>query len=139
MPIYQTSNEEETSALAAKIAATCKGGEVFLLHGPLGAGKSQFARGFIKALAGDKTDVPSPTFTILQTYDTEKGPIFHFDLYRLHNPEEVIEIGWEDAISGRNIVLAEWPERAGSFIPKRARNIRITTGAGSEREISIDE
>lgn len=139
MPIYQTQSEEETSVLAARIAASCKGGEVFLLNGPLGAGKSLFARGFIKELAGKHIDVPSPTFTILQTYETAKGTVYHFDLYRLHSPEEVIEIGWEDAVSGRNIVLAEWPERAGSFLPKKARYIRITPKGGTMREIEIDE
>lgn len=138
MPIYQTRSEEETAALAAKIAATCRGGEIFLLDGPLGAGKSLFARGFIKSLAGKHIDVPSPTFTILQTYETLKGPIWHFDLYRLHSPEEMIEIGWDDAVSSDGIVLVEWPERAGNFIPKRAKRIRIAPGPGNEREITID-
>lgn len=112
---------------------------MFLLEGPLGAGKSAFARGFVKALAGKHIDVPSPTFTILQTYETDKGPIYHFDLYRLHDPEEVIEIGWEEAIGGKNIVLAEWPERAGTFLPKKARYIRITPGTDGAREFAIDE
>lgn len=139
MPIYHTHNEDETARLAAILARDCKGGEMILLQGPMGAGKSLFARGFIQALIGPETEVPSPTFTLVQTYDTAKGMIWHFDLYRLQDPEEIYEIGWEEAQTGRNIALVEWPERAGRFLPKKARQVTITPIGDKEREIVIDE
>lgn len=139
MPNYVTHNENETKDLAVKLAKSCRGGEIFLLHGTLGAGKSFFARAFIQALIGEDTDVPSPTFTLLQTYESSKGLISHFDLYRLQEPEEVFEIGWEDAVNGNGITLAEWPERALPYIPKHARNIRLTILEHGVREIEIEE
>lgn len=139
MPIFHCQSEEDTKRLAAQLAQTCRGGEVFLLHGTLGAGKSLFARGFIQSLAGEDTEVPSPTFTLVQTYDSAKGEIWHFDLYRIQDPDEIFEIGWEDATNGVNITLAEWPERAGPYMPQNARNIRLTIMEDGSREIEIDE
>ena len=132
-----THSEDETAALARSTAAAAKAGDVFLLEGPLGAGKSVFARGFIRTLCGAQTDVPSPTFTLVQTYDTPDAAIWHFDLYRLEDADEIYEIGWEDALSG--IVLLEWPERLGKHIPPHARRIVIETSGGESRRITIDE
>lgn len=137
MAVFTTTTESETAAIAAQLAAMASAGDVFLLEGPLGAGKSVFARGFIRALCGGDTDVPSPTFTLAQTYDAPRAAIWHFDLYRLEDPEEIYEIGWEDARSG--IVLLEWPERLGPYVPPRARRIVIETLDGESRRITIDE
>lgn len=133
-----THSEDESTALASKTAASAKGGDVFLLEGTLGAGKSVFARGFIRALAGSDTEVPSPTFTLVQTYDTAKAPLYHFDLYRLEDPEEIYEIGWEESLAG-GIVLVEWPERLGSHVPAHARRIKIEIMDDDRRRITIDE
>ena len=104
-----TSNsEEDTIAFAQTYARESVNGDVFTLQGPLGAGKSVFCRAFIQELAGKTLDVPSPTFTLLQNYDTSKGTIWHFDLYRIENPQEIYEIGWEEALSD-GILLIEWP------------------------------
>lgn len=138
MAITHTHSEDETAALARKIAAGAKPGDVFLLEGTLGAGKSVFARGFVRALTGADTDVPSPTFTLVQTYDTAKGTLYHFDLYRLEDPEEIYEIGWEEALSG-GIALVEWPERLGPHTPPKARRITIDITEKESRRISIDE
>lgn len=138
MAVHQTHAEPETAALAAEIAASARGGDIFLLEGPLGAGKSVFARAFVRALCGECTDVPSPTFTLVQTYETEEATLYHFDLYRLEDPEEIYEIGWEDALSG-GIVLVEWPQRLGPHVPKNATRIRIETLGGESRRITIDE
>lgn len=138
MAVHEINAESETTALAAKIAASAKGGDIFLLEGPLGAGKSVFARAFIRALCGEDTDVPSPTFTLVQTYETKDDPLYHFDLYRLEDPEEIYEIGWEDALSG-GIVLVEWPQRLGPHLPQNATRIRIETLAGESRRIAIDD
>ena len=137
MAVFQTSSESETTALAAKIAAEAKAGDIFLLEGPLGAGKSVFARGFIRALCGEETDVPSPTFTLLQTYEAPKASLWHFDLYRLEHPEDIYEIGWEEAFS--NIMLVEWPERLGRLIPKSVTRITIETLSGESRKITIHD
>jgi tRNA threonylcarbamoyladenosine biosynthesis protein TsaE len=109
----QADSEEATARLAADIAPLLHPGQVILLRGPLGGGKTVFARALIRALTGEKDlEVPSPTFTLVQTYDTPNAPIWHFDLYRLKSPEEIYELGWEDAFSG--ITLVEWPERIDS-------------------------
>ena len=138
MTSRNTNTEQETAAFAAEIARSAKGGDIFLLEGPLGAGKSVFARGFIRALCGKDTNVPSPTFTLVQSYETETAPLYHFDLYRLEDPDELYEIGWEDALAG-GIVLVEWPQRLGPHRPARARHIQIETMDGESRRITIDE
>lgn len=115
-------NEKETISFAKKFAKTLKGDEIIALWGTLGMGKTVFAKAIIQALTGRKEDVPSPTFTLLQTYDTPIGQVFHFDFYRLKNPTEAYEIGIEDAFES-GICLIEWPEKIGKLLPKKAINI----------------
>ena len=133
-------DEHDTAELAVKFAKMAKKGDVFALYGTLGMGKSVFARAFIQALC-DVEDVPSPTFTLLQTYLSSKGEIYHFDLYRLKHPDEVFELGFEDAIYG-GISLIEWPENAGCWLPKDIIKINIVsheTGRVFSIETSSDE
>lgn len=137
MGLYDSHGEDETAAIAAGLAAAAQAGDVFLLEGPLGAGKSVFARAFIRTLCGAQTDVPSPTFTLVQTYETKRAPLWHFDLYRLEDPAEIFELGWEDRADA--ICLIEWPERLGPYKPARARMIRIATVDAQTRRISIDD
>jgi tRNA threonylcarbamoyl adenosine modification protein YjeE len=102
---------EATDALGAELAAGLKPGDLVLLLGDLGAGKTALARAIIRTLAGDaELDVPSPTFALVQPYDTPKGTVLHADLYRLGDPREVDELGLLDNPAA--IVLVEWPERA---------------------------
>jgi tRNA threonylcarbamoyl adenosine modification protein YjeE len=104
-------SENDTTAEATKLARNLKPGALLLLRGTLGSGKTVFARSLIRTLTGDASlEVPSPTFTLVQTYDSAKGPIYHFDLYRLKSSEEIYELGWEEALS-EGIVIVEWPER----------------------------
>ena len=117
--------EEDTKKLAQKLADNAKKGDVFALYGTLGMGKSVFARAFIQKLCCVE-DVPSPTFTLLQTYSSSKGEIYHYDLYRLKHPDEVFELGFEDAVYG-GITLVEWPENAGSWLPKDIIKINIVS------------
>lgn len=126
----------DTQRLAQKYAGNAKNGDVFTLQGPLGAGKSEFARAFIQHLMGADTDVPSPTFTLVQTYESSKGLIWHFDLYRLENAEEIYEIGWEEALS-EGILLIEWPERLGALMPLDYTEIIITPLSDESRHIDI--
>ena len=107
-------------------------GDAILLEGPLGAGKSAFARAFLRALAGDAgLEVPSPTFTLVQTYDTPRGPAHHFDLWRLDGPDALGELGWDDM--QRDIVLVEWPDRLGELAPPGALRIALAVAGETAR------
>ena len=130
-------SEQETISFAKKFAKTLKGNEIIALWGTLGMGKTVFVKAIIQELTGRKEEVPSPTFTLLQTYDSPIGEIFHFDFYRLKNPEEAYEIGIEDAFES-GICLIEWPEKIGGLLPKHAINIHFEmTNKG--RKISVGE
>jgi tRNA threonylcarbamoyladenosine biosynthesis protein TsaE len=104
-------DEAATTALGRAVAPLLRPGDAVLLEGLLGMGKSTLARGLIRALAGTDVDVPSPTFTIVQVYDTSP-PVAHFDLYRLERPSEAAEIGLDEALD-LGCAVIEWPERLG--------------------------
>ncbi|MBO7483679.1 MAG: tRNA (adenosine(37)-N6)-threonylcarbamoyltransferase complex ATPase subunit type 1 TsaE [Alphaproteobacteria bacterium] len=130
-------SETDTLQFAKEFSNTLKGDEIIALWGTLGMGKTVFARGIIQSLLGKKEEVPSPTFTLLQTYNTPKGEVFHFDFYRLKSPDEAYEIGIEDAFES-GICLIEWPEKIGSLLPKNTINVYFEmTSKG--RQISIGE
>ena len=108
---YKALSPDDTHRIAQELAKTAQIGDIYTLNGTLGAGKTHFARGFIHAATHNPDqDVPSPTFTLVQLYDGQNYPIWHFDLYRLEHPDEIYEIGWEEAISNA-VLLVEWPER----------------------------
>ncbi|MDX6804612.1 tRNA (adenosine(37)-N6)-threonylcarbamoyltransferase complex ATPase subunit type 1 TsaE [Terrihabitans rhizophilus] len=124
-------DEAATTRLAAALAPLLKPGDVVALAGDLGSGKTTFARQVIRRIAGDpELDVPSPTFSLIQTYDTPRGTVLHADLYRVADPEELLEIGW-DEVGGGVIALVEWPERAGSDLASGA--LRLTFSIDPER------
>jgi len=124
MPIIART-EEETSAVAARLAARARPGAVLLLEGPLGAGKTCFARAYLRALTGEAgLIVPSPTFTLVQTYDSPAGPVWHYDLWRLADDKGLAELGWDEALTG--IVLVEWPDRLGRQTPARATRVTLS-------------
>jgi tRNA threonylcarbamoyladenosine biosynthesis protein TsaE len=132
-------DESETQRLGEKLAAIARPGDVLLLEGQLGAGKSSLARAFIRALMGDsRLAVPSPTFTLVQSYETPGGAeIFHYDLWRLDGPGALEELGWDEALSG--ITLVEWPDRLGDLTPSHAWRLLLSlSGAGREIEIEGD-
>ncbi len=119
-------DETATGMLAAAIAQLAKPGDVIALRGDLGAGKTSFARAFIHA-SGIAEEVPSPTFTLVQTYRAQVALIWHFDLYRLRSPEEAWELGIEDAFCD-GISLIEWPDRIGLLLPERRLEIAFAFG-----------
>lgn len=124
---YISNSEADTVKVAEDLGTDLSGTEVIFLRGDLGAGKSVFARALIRFLCGDKTlEVPSPTFTLVQTYEWPKGEILHFDLYRLEDPEEIYNLGWEDAL-GNTLMLVEWPERLGGHIPLKYFEVFLET------------
>jgi len=122
-----------TEALAASVARLARAGDVILLEGELGAGKTAFARAFLRSATGNPAlEVPSPTFTLVQRYDTPAGPVQHFDLWRLPGPDSLTELGWEEARD--DIVLVEWPDRLGSLRPADALTVvLLATGPDSRR------
>lgn len=124
-------DEAATAALGARLAALARPGDVILLSGPIGAGKSHLARAFIRARLGREEEVPSPTFTLIQTYGPPGDEIFHADLYRLTHPDEVWELGLDEAFS-RAICLVEWPDRLGAHLPPGALRLELST-AGEGR------
>ena len=128
-------DEQGTSRLGEDIAAALKAGDIVALQGDLGAGKTTLARAIIRSLAGDPAlEVPSPTFTLVQAYDT-RIPVYHFDLYRLGSPEELEELGLDEAaVSG--VVLIEWPERAGNRISGAVTVALREESEGRQAEIS---
>lgn len=130
----------ETQAFATLVAEVSQPGDVITLQGDLGAGKSEFARAFIRSLLGLDTQVPSPTFTLVQLYDETDLPVWHFDLYRLEKAEEVWELGLEEALEG-GICLIEWPERLPRISLKNHLHIHIHYEGGLTRrlvEVTLD-
>ena len=129
-------NPAATAAAAGRLAELCQPGDVICLFGDLGAGKTTFARGFLRAL-GVTDEIPSPTFNLLLTYDTAACTIWHFDLYRLNEPNEIIELGFEDALAD-GISLIEWPDRLGNWLPERRIEIYlIETKADTRRQLRL--
>src|SRR5215831_17568551 len=123
MAVAELPDEAATAALAARVSALAATGDIIALKGDLGAGKTTFARHFIRARGGTE-EVPSPTFTLVQVYELGAAPIWHFDLYRIKSSEEAWELGIEDAFS-EGISLIEWPERLGSLLPQRRLEIEF--------------
>jgi len=121
-------DEAATGRLGAAIAPLLAPGDVVALSGPLGAGKTALARAIIEALTG-KREAPSPTFTLVETYDAPRFTLHHFDLYRLEKAEEVHELGFEEALEG--VCLIEWPERIARLLPRETLLVRLSIeGAG---------
>lgn len=122
-------DEAKTHALGAKLASLCRAGDVIALFGDLGAGKTTLVRGMIQALLGEDTEVPSPTYTIVQTYELGDTALWHFDLYRVESPEELVELGFDEALD--DISVIEWPQHAGHLLPERRLSIELeTSGTG---------
>src|SRR5262249_29154122 len=128
-------NETATAALATALAACVRQGDVIGLSGPLGSGKTTFARYFIGARLG-VAEVPSPTFTLVETYQPAAGPaIWHFDLYRIEAPDDAYELGIEDAFAD-GIALIEWPERLGTLMPREHLQVALTAGTDETARIA---
>jgi len=139
-PVRRTVDEPALTALATRMARLAVAGDVIALHGPLGAGKSTFARQFIRSFGSAHgnavDDVPSPTFTLVQTYALGDDVIWHFDLYRIGAADELWELGLEEALGG--ICLIEWPEKALAFLPADRLDLYLDhTGNDLERQLML--
>ena len=122
--VYETYSPEETYKLGEKLGKKAKQGQIICLNGDLGVGKTVFTKGFAKGLEIDDI-VNSPTFTIVQVYDDGRLPLYHFDVYRIGDPEEMYEIGYEDYFFGDGVCLIEWSTLIEELIPKEATKIEI--------------
>jgi tRNA threonylcarbamoyladenosine biosynthesis protein TsaE len=127
-------NADETARLGAWLAPRLQVGDCLLLTGPIGAGKSHLARTIIQTRLGQAEDVPSPTFTLVQSYQADVE-IWHADLYRLSHPDEVLELGLETAFETA-ITLIEWPDRLGRFTPTGAIHLKFSLSADG-RQVDI--
>ena len=122
--IRESFGVEETFAIGMELAGKCSAGDIVLLNGDLGVGKTAFAKGFGKGL-GVETPVSSPTFTIMQIYEEGRLPLYHFDVYRIADVEEMDEIGYEDYFYGRGVCLVEWAELIQELLPKQVTEVLI--------------
>ena len=122
--ILESFSREDTFRLGEEYGRSAKPGEIFCLEGDLGVGKTVFTKGFAAGL-GINEPVNSPTFTILQIYESGRLPLYHFDVYRLGEPEEIEELGYEEYFFGEGVCLIEWPGRVEDYIPENARFVRI--------------
>ncbi|MFD2741272.1 tRNA (adenosine(37)-N6)-threonylcarbamoyltransferase complex ATPase subunit type 1 TsaE [Sulfitobacter aestuarii] len=122
---------DHTARCAQLLAPLLGPGDVILLEGDVGAGKTHFARALIQSILLALEDVPSPTFTLVQSYETTVGPLWHADLYRLTSVYEVEELGLTEAFENA-ICLVEWPDRLGLLIPPQALRITLETGSGDD-------
>ncbi|MBX9804643.1 MAG: tRNA (adenosine(37)-N6)-threonylcarbamoyltransferase complex ATPase subunit type 1 TsaE [Alphaproteobacteria bacterium] len=136
MTFTYTLTQQDLSSLVQPLAEALRPGDVIALWGDLGVGKTTFARILIQTMVGQDIDVPSPTFTLVQAYDTPQGEVWHCDLYRLKDPEEVFELGLEDAFH-EAICLIEWPERLADLLPRRRIDITFKIVNETTREITI--
>jgi tRNA threonylcarbamoyladenosine biosynthesis protein TsaE len=127
---------DATERLARALAPRLKPGDVLLLEGPIGAGKTHFARTLIQALMPQPEEVPSPTFTLVQVYDGPGFAIWHADLYRLGHPDEAVELGLAEAFETA-LCLVEWPERLGPHRPPGALTLRFAHAPGDSRSVEF--
>lgn len=140
-------DEGQTRALGAALARRLRAGDVVFLQGGLGAGKTTLARGLIGAWTGEE-EVPSPTYTLVQTYEGEAGPLWHMDLYRLKDPEDAMELGLDMAL-GDALLVVEWPERLGPYAPEDRIDVTLSphgtgriaaiTGRGAHAGFRLDD
>lgn len=122
--VMESNSEQETRALGRQIGAACEAGTIVLLHGDMGVGKTVFTKGFAEGL-GVAEPVNSPTFTIVQIYESGRLPLYHFDVYRIADVEEMEEIGYEDYFYGDGVCLIEWAELIREILPEHCVEITI--------------
>jgi tRNA threonylcarbamoyladenosine biosynthesis protein TsaE len=130
-------SEEETRKFAADFARTLQGDEKICLIGPLGAGKTTFARGFVEGLGISADEVASPTFTLIREYGDEKQ-VFHTDLYRLEKEEDIFEAGIHELLISEDIVLIEWADKLAKYVPYPRIEIHFAHGENGTRTLAID-
>jgi tRNA threonylcarbamoyladenosine biosynthesis protein TsaE len=128
----------QTQAAAAELAQGLRGGTCIALYGDLGAGKTQFVRGLVRGLGGDMHDVSSPTFVLLNVYDTGRLSVYHLDAYRIGGADDFEAIGFAELLEQGGIVVVEWAERVAELLPPGVIAVTITPTGPRRRQIEID-
>lgn len=136
--IHRSTSVKQTMQIAADFAAQLSPGDVVALDGELGAGKTQFARGIVRGLGGDTSAVSSPTFVLLNIYDTPRGKVYHLDAYRITSSEDLEAIGFEELLDQGGYVLVEWWQKVRDLIPRKHWTIRLNTTSARVRRIEIE-
>ena len=136
--LYQSRSVAQTEAIAAEVAAGLRGGECIALYGDLGAGKTQFTRGIVRALGGNPLAVSSPTFVLLNVYHTKTFNVFHLDAYRAAGPDELEAIGFSEFLTQGGLVIVEWAQRIASILPPNHLSIRLSATGARSRNIEVD-
>jgi|WetSurMetagenome_2_1015567.scaffolds.fasta_scaffold58577_4 tRNA threonylcarbamoyladenosine biosynthesis protein TsaE len=133
-----SSSAEETRKAGAKLAASASAGDIFALSGELGTGKTELVRGFMAALC-DSGGVRSPSFTIVNVYETPAFPVYHFDFYRLKKAQELIEIGFSEYIQGEGVCFIEWADLFPEVMPSHTRYINFIDKGNGQRLITMQQ
>ena len=133
-----TNSAAETRALGERLALGLQPGDTVILEGELGAGKSELARGIAKGLGVTET-VTSPSFTILNVYESGRCPLYHFDWYRLESEEELYELGMDEYLGGDGIAVVEWAERCPDAVPEDCIRIRLEATGEETRRITVND
>ena len=129
-------SEAEIEVAGAWVAARLRPGDAVLLSGPLGAGKSTLARALIRAACGNPAlDVPSPSYTLVQSFPAPRINLHHFDLWRLAGPQDVLELGWDDAL--QDVAIVEWPDRLGHLRPDNAIELEFFVTSPDTRRLTV--
>jgi tRNA threonylcarbamoyladenosine biosynthesis protein TsaE len=134
-----TSSPIETKAFASRFSQSLHGGECIALHGDLGAGKTRFVRGLVMGLGGDVQSVSSPTYVLLNVYDSGRLTVYHLDAYRTSGADDMDAIGFSELLEQGGVVVVEWAERIVELLPKDTIHIRIRSTGESTREIRVEE
>lgn len=135
---FTSTSPDETAQLAIRLGASLRAGDTLLMEGGIGAGKSHFARALIQSRLAEPEDVPSPTFTLVQVYDLPQCELWHADLYRLSDPDQVVELGLLDAFETA-ICIIEWPDRLDDLAPADALIVRLSDPEKSDtRNITFE-
>lgn len=133
-----TNSASETRALGEQLASGLRPGDTVILEGELGAGKSELARGIARGLGVTET-VTSPSFTILNVYESGRCPLYHFDWYRLESEEELYELGMDEYLGGDGIAVVEWAERCPDAVPEECIRIRLEATGEETRRITVND
>ena len=136
--MFISNSAEETIAAGCRYARSACKGDVFALTGDLGAGKTQFVKGFVAGL-GSRAEVTSPTFVLLHEYEGGRLPVYHFDFYRLDGSEAVLRLGFDDYVFGEGVSLIEWADRYSALIPKEAKWLFFEVKGENSRVIEEGE
>lgn len=134
---FESHSVAGTEAVAADLAVRLRGGECVALHGELGAGKTQFVRGLVKALGGNGRAVSSPTFMLLNVYEGGRLSVYHLDAYRVHGPEDFEAIGFAELLEQGGVVVVEWAARVADLLPPNRIEVAITPTGDHSRRIEV--